>query len=452
MKFVRCARVAALALCTAMGVSSAPAESLTSALASAYTNNPEILAANFAAKAAAEGIVGSKAGIMPTIGLGGGVDYSATRTSRGSNETATANIGLSYKQTIFDSGRTEAKIEASRADAEAAIESARSTEQSVLLNAAQAYVDVVVNSRIVALRQETVDYLRAQVQAATDRMNVGEGTQTAVSQAQAQLAQSLADQQSAMADLAVSEANYIRHVGHPPRDLTFNFPFEAKLPTSLEAAMALAEANHPGLKAAQAQVRSAKAKAEAAQSEFGPTASLSGQVGANNDFISGSGINTSASIGVSFSVPLYAGGAIGAGARAANLSQIRAEMTAQSTHDMINASITQTWSALRTSAATIAAVKAAETATQRVLDAVSEEFGVGQKTQLDVLNARSDLTTVQINMVRAESGRFIAALSLLAAVGKMSAIDLGLPVEVRTPDAYRAKVEDIWQELRAVPE
>ena len=459
MKLQRFARATALALISGLAVSSASAESLVSALASAYSNNPEILASSIAAQSAAEGIVAAKAGLMPNLGLDGTLGASAANTtdalrnpSGGTSTAASGSVSLGYSQTLFDNGATDAAVEAARAQAEAAIESSRNTEQSVLLSAAQAYVNVVVNSRILALRQDAVDYYQAQVRAADDRLNVGEGTQTEVAQAQAQLAQALANQQGAASSLAVAEANYIRYVGHAPKDLSFTFPFENKLPTSVEAAIKLAQTNHPGLRAAEASVRAAKANADAAQAAFGPTLSTSGALKFDESWASGSGSSSSsASIQLKLSVPIYSGGKLGANARAKNLSQINAEMTAQSTNNMIRASIAQAWSSLKTSAATIAAVKAAENATQKVLDATTEEFGVGQKTQLDVLNAKSNLTDVQITRINAESGRFIAALSLLSAVGRMSATDLGLPVEVRSPDAYRAKVEDVWQDLRAIP-
>ena len=453
MKFVRTAKVTTFAVLTAMAASGASAESLTAALASAYSNNPDIIAANVSAQNAAEGIVAAKAGTMPSLALSGSVTGTMTSTSGVVSNSTTSRLGLSYSQTLFDSGKTAAEVEAARATADAALQSAKATEQSILLSAAQAYLDVVVNTRIVALRQETVDYLQAQVQAANDRLSVGEGTQTDVAQAQATLASALADQQSAAANLAVSQANYVRYIGHMPSNLSFDFPFESKLPTSLDQALNIAETNHPGLKAAQAQIRSAKADVDAAQANFGPTLTASGSLGGSQTYsdVSSGTSAASASIGVTLSVPLYAGGALGAGVRSANLAQINAEMTAQSTHDMLTATITQAWSSLKSSAVTIAAVAAAENATQRVLDAVTEEFGVGQKTQLDVLDAKSSLTSVQITRITAESGRFTAALTLLSAIGRLSATDLGLPVAVRTPDAYRGKVEDIWQELRAVP-
>ncbi len=458
MKLERVARVAALALMAGLTASGASAESLASALASAYTNNPEILAASLAAQSAAEGIVIAKSGLMPTLGLTGTLGASATNTTSAKNPTGdmsssmSGSVGLGYSQTLFDSGATDASVEAARAGADQAIESARNTEQTVLLAAAQAYVNVVVATKTVALRQDAVSYYQAQVQAANDRLNVGEGTQTEVAQAQAQLASALADQQGAVGNLASYEASYVRYVGHAPKALSFTFPFENKLPASLEQALALAEANHPGLRAAEAAVRAAKATTDAAQAAFGPTLTTSGSLGFDQSWsAAGGGSAANASIQLKLSIPLYVGGKLGANARKSNLGQINSEMTALATYDTLKASIAQAWSSLKTSAATIAAVKASENAYQKVLDATTEEFSVGQKTQLDVLNAKSNLTNVQITLLNAQSGRFVAALSLLSSVGRMSASELGLPVELRTPDAYRAKVEDVWQDLRAIP-
>lgn len=448
MKFVRFARVTALALVTAMAVSSASAETLTRALASAYTNSPEILAAFIDAQASAEDIVSAKAGLMPSVNATAGIKDEYGVTS-GANALSTS-FGLAYTHTLFDNGITDASVEAKRAAAEIKVQTARQTEQTVLYNAADAYISVALNTRIAALRQDTVDFFNAQVQAAKDRLSVGEGTSTTVSQSQAQLASALSDQQSALSALATAQANYVRYMGHTPSGGAFEFPFEHMLPTSLADAIAIAEQTHPSMLLTAASVRAAKAGVDAAAAAYGPSLSLSGNVAGGTSFATG-GTSVGTSVSLSLKVPIYNGGVKGSSQRKANLSQISAEMSAQNTHDLIVAQITSAWSSLRSTAAIIAAVQAAENASQKVLDAVTEEFGVGQKTQLDVLDAKSDLTTIQINKLNAESGRMKAALGLLSAIGRMSASDLNLPVEVRTPDAYRAKVEDVWQNLRAVP-
>ena len=64
-------------------------------------------------------------------------------------------------------------------------EGLRATEQTTLLNAATAYVDVVRDQAVVRLRQTNVDVLTEQLRQTKDRFNVGEVTRTDVAQAEA---------------------------------------------------------------------------------------------------------------------------------------------------------------------------------------------------------------------------------------------------------------------------
>lgn len=77
---------------------------------------------------------------------------------------------------------------------------------------------------------------------------------------------------------------------------------------------------------------------------------------------------------------------------------------------------------------------------------------MGQQTTLDVLNARVTLTSIQEGLISARLSRIVASFSLASAMGRLSAVDLGLPVQIKSADGYQRKVEDIWSELRAVPE
>jgi outer membrane protein len=85
-----------------------------------------------------------------------------------------------------------------------------------------------------------------------------------------------------------------------------------------------------------------------------------------------------------------------------------------------------------------------------VLDGVIQERNVGQRTTLDVLNARAELTGAQEGRIGAQTSRYVAAFSLLAASGRLSARDLALPVQIKSADGYTQRVEDVWQELRSI--
>lgn len=436
---------AGLAVC--IGAAPASAESISAALANAYANNPEISSAFLDASASSESIVRAKAGTMPTI-YGNASINDAFSVTGGSN-TVTTSLSLNYTQTLYDSGSTDAQVEAARALSQAKSEAYRATVQNVLMNTAQTYVGVIRTTQIAQLRQSNIEFFAAQLKASNDRLEIGEGTQTDVSLAVSRVAQGNADYQASLADLAIAKANYVRYVGHAPKNLSLGFPYERQLPTSLSAALVLTD-SHPSVKSSLSALRAARARSDAAMAAAGPTLSLSGSVGTNSNYTTGSN-SVSGNIGLSLRVPIYSGGALGASIREANLGEIKSEIDAGTTRDILRAQATSAWSSLKSAAALIAAVRAAEGATAQVLANVQEELAVGQKTTLDVLNARADLTNIQVSKISAESNRVLAAFSLLSAVGRFSAESIGLGVQIRNPDKYREKVEDIWQDLRAVP-
>ncbi len=429
----------------------ARAESLRAALASAYGNNPQIAAALLSVKASAEDIALRRAGIMPQINASAEVSTSWVNINGNIMTPSKGTIGMSYSQTLFDNLKTEAQIEQARAYTEVAKQNLRSATQNVLLSAATAYLNVVRETRLVQLRAENVAFYQEQVRSSEDRLAIGTGTRTAVSQAKARLAQGISSYKSAINDLRTAQANYQRWIGHKPKNLELKFDFGAILPDSLDEAQDYANRLHPAILSAKAQLRAAQSGAEAAKAAFGPTLRLIGNIGGEQDFVSGQ-VTPSASIRISLSVPIYQGGALGASVRKANLNQIKSEVDVLSAQDQVRAAIVSAWSGLQNAKAQIEAAKSAVYSSQQVLDGIIEEQRVGQRTMLDVLNAKSDLTKAQESLIIAHTNKYIASFSLIAAMGRLSAGDLSLPVNIYTPDGYIAKVEDVWQDLRKISE
>ena len=451
------AAASSLALMLAIGgAGSAQAQSIAQALTAAYEHAPDLQSALLAAKSSAEDIVRAEAGKRPTIGasLGGNYQWQA------GNQTAlnptgafvgssTFNAGLSYQQNVFDNFRTEAQIEAARAGAEAAEYQIRNTEQNILLDVVEAYMDVLSGRELVSLRQANITFFRAQLQSSEDRLEVGEGTRIDVAQAEARLAQGEAAYRAALAALEVSQATYQRFVGAAPGNLTPGHNFERLIPSTLQAALAEAETGHPAILLSKAAIRAAQASSDAAQAAFGPSASVSGQVGTSYSSSTGPG-GISGSLGFQVTVPIYAGGALGAGVRKANLEQIRSEVDAMSAYDQVRAAVISAWSGIQSAEAQITAARAAVSAGQEVLEGVIQERDLGTRTTLEVLNSQAELTSAREGLINASTGKVVATFSLLAAMGRLTAADLGLPVTIKTAVPYTQTVEDVWQELRTV--
>jgi type I secretion outer membrane protein, TolC family len=451
----RALAVGAFALTMTWLPASVHAQSLTQALASAYTNNPDLQASFLAVKSAAEDIALQQAGKRPTIGASLGSDYQFTTAGSEWNDSTSVTAGIQYNQTIFDNFQTDAEIEQARALAELSKYTMRNTEQNILLSVVDAYMSVVRDTQLVQLRQDNVTFYQAQLQSSRDRLEVGEGTRIDVAQAEARLAQGVASHRAAIASLQTSQATYQRFVGQRPGSLSASHGYSSLVPNSLEEALAQAESRHPAILSAKASIRAAQAGSDAAQAAFGPTINLTGQVGTGLQWSSNAqqlqgAQGISGSVGLSLSVPIYAGGAMGAGVRKANIEQIRSEVSAMSAYDQVREAVVSSWSGMQNAAAQIESAQAAVAAQQQVVEGVIQERDLGASTTLDVLDAQAELTTQREGLIQATTSRVVATFSLLAATGRLSAIDLGLPVEIKSADDYTATVQDVWQELRTV--
>jgi outer membrane protein len=452
MLLTRVLRAGALALAFGLLPAAAQAETLREALEHAYVNNPNIMSALLSVKMSAEDIALRKAGKLPQISATATFGGNAAVT-QGTYVTGTNyRLSLSYQQTLFDNFKTEAQIEQARAFSELSKYALRNAEQNVLLSVATAYMNVVRDTQLVAMRQENVAFFQAQLDSAQSRLRLGEGTQIEVSQSETRLAAAVAGYRAAVASLQTSQASYQRWVGHKPQNLRGDYNFGRSLPASIEAATASAEASHPAILTARAAIRAAQAGSDAARAAFGPTLNLIGSlcgIGCFNDSSQG---GMTGSFQLSLTIPIYSGGALGASVRKANLEQIQSEVDALATRDQVYESVISAWASLQNAAAQIESAQSAVASGQLVVEGTIRERDVGQRTTLDVLNAQAELTAAREQLISASASRVIAGFALLAAAGRLSASDLDLNVPVHSADGYIATVEDVWQELRAVDE
>lgn len=436
-------------------VSGANAESLKAALTAAYAHNPAITSALFSVKIAAENIALRKSATLPTIGASTSLTdtFAAVPGGQGGNQQS-ATAGLSYSQTLFDNHVTDANVEAARANVQVANQNLRAAESTVLLNAVSAYMNVILNTQLVKLRTDTVTFYQSQVKASQDRQNIGEGTKIDVAQAQASLASGVALQKAAIAGLQTAQASYVQWVGHKPTNLSSDFNYGTLIPTSVDKAIALSNAYNPSILSAKASIRAAQAGLDAANNSFGPTVGLTGAVGPT---FSSAGASAGSSVPLqiggqvklSFSVPIYAGGALGAATRQANNSSIKSQLDAQSALLSVNDQVVTAWSALQNSTAQIDAANSGVQAGQLALQGVVQERDVGQKTTLDVLNQEATLQASQESLITANANKVLAAFTLISAIGRMAPADLHLATPTKSAEKYTSKVEDTWEEVRS---
>ncbi|MBN8996903.1 MAG: TolC family outer membrane protein [Rhizobiales bacterium] len=426
------------------------------ALASAYNNNPDLNAFRAQVRAVDEAVPQAKSGFRPTVNLSGQVGVTSYRSGvAGSGVSSSGSyypraVSLSIEQPLFAGFRTVNGVKMAKNSVAAAREQLRNQEQTTLLDAVTAFMDVVEAQVILNLRAQNVSFLREQVKASTDRLNVGEGTKTDVAQANSSLQSGLYDYSTAVANVNAALARYEQIVGHKPKSLGAVDHVELLLPKSLDAALNKGGVQHPGVVAALFNVDVAAYNVKIAEGAFLPTAGLTGSL-THADGSSAAAPNAysnSASLMAQLNIPIYDGGNDSSLVRQAKetLSQRRIEL--DSTRAQVRQIVISAWGNLIATRAQEQAAQAQVEAAQLALNGVIEERKVGQRTTLDVLNAQQTLLSARVSQVQAQHDRVVAAYTLLAAVGGLDARTLRLRVNLYDPSQHYNAVKDKWYGLR----
>ncbi|MFN3614784.1 MAG: TolC family outer membrane protein [Rubrimonas sp.] len=423
------------------------ADTLAEAFAAAYETNPQLISARAGLRATDEAVNQARAGFRPSVAATFDYGLAAVDDSRtGSDRNDPFSASIDASQALYDGGRTINSVRGRIADVSAARARLIALEQAVMLDVVTAYEDVRRDQEFVALARNNVRVISEQLRASEDRFAVGEVTRTDVSQAAARLAEAQANLAAQEGQLERSRQNYRLVVGTEPGTLTAPPPMP-QLPATLDEAILAAMDQHPLVLARRFDEQSA---ARDIRTEIGtllPRVSLNASVGYNEDGLFGSRDQdrTVGSIGVRAVIPIYeSGGANYSRVRAAQAiaSRARADIT-QEARDR-RAEVEAAWTGLRVARASIRAGREQVEAARLAFEGVREEAIVGSRTTLDVLDAEQELLNARSRLVSSVRDEYVAGYTLMAAIGALTAAQLGLTVEGYDPEVNYVENNARW--------
>ena len=441
----RMLRLLAISVALLAPASAAWAESLNQALEAAYASNPTILAARAGQRAIDERVPQALSGWRPTVTVNGGLTHdwvNSPATAFNTDKRLNGSMSITLRQPVFRGFATVEGVKSAEANVRAGQQNLLATEQNTLFNAVQAYMNVYADRQLVALQRENVSVLRAQLNAANERFNVGEITRTDVAQSRASLSQAQASLANAEATLAADVARYLQLIGKEPGKLTY--PKIAKLPKSLQSALATAGEINPSILAAAFVEDAAQHDIEVAKAPLLPEIALQAEAGMQDDWSRDNTSVESASVGAVLSWNLYAGGQVHSSIRQAKQLASQKRIQVVEVARAVRQAVAASWNAYAALGQIITAAKAQVAASQLALDGVRQEYDAGTRTTLDVLNAQAAVVSARTTLVTAERNRVIAAYQLLAAIGHLTADQLGLKVAVYDPTVNYDAVRNKW--------
>jgi len=457
-----------LATLTLVTVLTAQADTLTGALISAYQNNPQLNSQRAVVRQTDETVPQALSGYKPTVTATGQFAQEYTSTVSKVQGTATrppdyprtgfgyspSSVNLTASQTVFNGFQTANRVRQAESNTSAARETLRVAEQTILLSAATAFMDLLRDGALLELQRRNVEVLQEQLRQTRDRFNVGEVTRTDVAQAESRLAQGRATVLTAESQYARSRATYRQVIGAEAGSLQAAAPVDRLTPRRLPEAIEIARARHPSVGVAMFGIDAAALQVKISEGSLYPTARIIGTVSQNwetnltttlqqfNAFVQGQ-----------VTIPIYNAGAAGA---TDTFSSIRSakELVGQkridldTARDTVQAAVVTAWGQLEAARAQILATQAQVASAEIALNGVREEARVGQRTTLDVLNSQQELVNARTAAVTAQHDRVVASYALLSAVGELNLPKLGITIPLYDPMVHYQQVRDAWIGVR----
>jgi adhesin transport system outer membrane protein len=398
---------------------------LREAVQSALATNPEIRQAVSNRAATQQELEQGKGQYYPRISVEGSAGVrelrNPTRRRIGIADNTLWPIegDLIVDQLLFDSGGRAAEVRRQAARSDAAAARVQERSEYVALNVARTYIDYLLQQRLVAIAQDNVTFHERL--AGDLREGVAKGSISIADQQQAEerLQAARARVTEAREDLDTAAITFQTLTGVPIDTVSMPPDLSQCMPATLQEAEAAARTTNPRVREAIADLATSREEIRAARAELGPKFSLEGRARAGHDIDGFEGRTTDLqALGV-LRWTLYNGGTKEANVREQQerANEVHARLfqrTREAEEDVRSA-----WSRLQNQTALASELEAQGRISDDLLLSYREQFNIGRRSLLDVLDAQNSRYNVQQQAETARLAKLYAQYRVLAAENRL---------------------------------
>lgn len=415
--------MALLALSTTP-IAAQTADPLKDAVGKAVLTNPEVSARWRAFQAATDATDVARAALLPRLDLNASVGRDSdaiTSRSPQSQSLSRQGTSLALTQLLWDGLGTQRDIERSHHDRLARYFELVDVTEQTALEAARAYFDVQRYRRLVQLAEENYvqhKYASLQIQS---RFRAGVGRGVDLEQANARLALAESNLSAEIANLHDVTARYERIVGEPPlKAMPSAVALVKPVPASREEATAVAIRQNPAISASIEALRAVRSTAHGREAAYQPRleARLRSGAGTHLDGVRDQTRDSTGELVLSWN--LYNGGADQARVR----QQVNLMGQAEDLRDKACRDTRQqaaiAYNDTRKLAEQLELLDRNTIAIEKARDAYRQQFDIGQRSLLDLLNAENEVYTAKRAYANAEVDLGVAYARTQAAMGELT--------------------------------
>ncbi len=409
----------------------AAAINMKQAVQNTVSYNPSYLSAQSSFNAVQQGENIARAALLPQMQATASLDGMYTNPeglgSIDRLERYSTSVGTGVSQVIFDKTKsynlseTKANIEVQEIELE-------NTKQSLIFNAINAYVTAYKEARILNRQMEYERVLKQQYDAVVAQVQVGELISTDQSLSEAAWRGATAQKAGALANHNTAKATFLQITGLPAEKLAQPYSAQHHLPKLYGEALTLALSNSPTLIASQKRLEAQKVSLKKAKAARYPVVTGSISAGYTDIFhedsrylSSSEGGTFQANGGIEVNVPIFSGGAITADIEAQQANLLASELTVENMKNVITEQLSAAWQAYLAAKEQKRAFQTQILASQKSVNGVKEEYAVGARSLIDVLNEETSLINAFVNYENAYANEIVASWRILQIIGTLDA-------------------------------
>ena len=416
----------ALASCAAMAQTTSP---VTQSVQKTIEGNPEVAAKFNAFRASNDEIDVASGNWRPHLDAsanGGKRNYDNPSTVPSDPRFYEGGVRLELTQLLWDGLATHHEVERlSHAKLERYFDFLDATEQFGM-EAAKAYYDVVRYRKLVALAEDNYIQHKVSFDQVQSRVNAGVGRGVDLEQVVARVALAESNLVTERANLHDVTERYIRIVGSvPPAENVSAVSMVRQLPATEQEAMRLAALQSPSVAGAIEGLRSARSAASGLKGAFQPRleAHVRGATGHNLDGVLYEKHDATAEVTLTWNI--FNGGTDSARERQyANLLTQAENLRDKACVDA-RQTVSIAFNDVRKLNEQLGYLDRNVVSIQKARDAYRQQFDIGQRSLLDLLNSENELYTAKRSYVLAEEDLATAIVRTYAGMGTLLA-SLGL--------------------------
>ncbi|KAF1041259.1 MAG: Outer membrane protein TolC [Herbaspirillum frisingense] len=391
----------------------------------ALANDPVYTSARHALTAGREKEVQGRAGLLPTIGLGG----SYTRSDQNFDSTNNS-YALQLTQPLLRLANWETYKQGKLSVASSEAQFAQA-QQDLILRTSQAYFDVLSAQDALSFLGAQKTAISEQLASAKRNFEIGTSTITDTNEAQARYDLASAQEIAAQNDLDVALSRLQQIIGQPPTPLAV-LRKEVKLsspqPAQIDTWIASAQADNYSVVAQQLALEIAQSDIKRNRAGHAPTVDLvaarnyTDQTSVRTPYLDARGYSNS--IGVQWNIPLFSGFATGSKVDEAIALADKARSDLENARRTAVLNARQAYLGVANGLSQVKAYEAAEVSSQSSLDSNKLGYEVGVRINIDVLNAQQQLYSTRRDLAKARYDTLMNGLKLKAAAGALREEDL----------------------------